>query len=73
MKAKVSETLAKFGMVRVVPPIVCEVRAIVANCPLVRRRGDAAEVASEVAEATPKIGVINVGEVSTTNFVPVPV
>ena len=72
-KAKVSETEAKLGMVKVVAPIVWEVRATFTSCPLVRSSGVAAEVASEVAEATPKTGVTKVGEVFITKVVPVPV
>jgi hypothetical protein len=73
LKVNSSTTLAKSGMVRVVAPTVWEVRATDTNCPLVSNSGDAAEVASDVAEATPRIGVTRVGLVSTTNFVPVPV
>ena len=71
MKAKVSATLAKLGMVKVVAPIVWEVRAMVANCPLVKRSGEAAEVAREVAEATPRVGVTKVGLVLKTRLVDV--
>src|SRR3989338_3540710 len=46
---------------------------MVVNWPLVRSSGEAAEVASEVAEATPKTGVTKVGEVFMTKVVPVPV
>ena len=46
---------------------------MVVNWPLVRSSGEAAEVAREVAEATPKTGVTKVGEVLTTKVVPVPV
>ena len=45
---------------------------MVANCPFVNRNGEAAVVASEVADATPKTGVTRVGEVAKTT-VPVPV
>src|SRR3989338_11328258 len=45
---------------------------MVANCPLVKSSGDAAEVASDVADATPNVGVVNVGDVALTTA-PVPV
>jgi hypothetical protein len=73
LKVNSSTTLAKSGIVRVVAPTVWEVRAIDTNCPLVSSSGDAAEVARLVALATPNTGVTNVGLVSTTNLVPVPV
>ncbi len=69
MKAKVSATLAKLGMVKVVAPIVWEVKATVTSWPLVKSSGEAAEVAREVAEATPKVGVTKVGEVEKTKLV----
>ena len=73
MKVNSSTTEAKSGMVKVVAPIVWEVRATFTSCPLVRRKGVAAEVAREVAEATPRVGVTKVGEVFITKVVPVPV
>ena len=69
MKVNSSTTEAKSGMVKVVAPIVWEVRATFTSCPLVRRKGVAAEVAREVAEATPKIGVVRAGEVEKTKLV----
>ena len=41
---------------------------MVANCPFVNRNGEAAEVAREVADATPKTGVTKVGEVALTTL-----
>jgi hypothetical protein len=60
-KANVSDTEAKSGIVNVVGFTVCDVRAIVTSLPLVKSSGEAAEVASEVAEATPIVGVVRVG------------
>ena len=71
LKTNSSTTPAKSGMVKVVAPIVWEVRAMVANCPLVSKKGEAAEVAREVAEATPKVGVTKVGLVLKTRLVDV--
>ena len=39
------------------------------SCPFVSSKGIAAEVAREVAEATPKVGVTRVGDVEKTMFV----
>ncbi len=52
--------------------MVWAVRAIFTSCPLVNSRGVAAEVAREVAEAAPRMGVTNVGLVEKTAS-PVPV
>ena len=74
MKVNSSTTPAKSGIVKVVAPMVCEVKATLTSCPLVRRKGIAAEVASDVAEATPRVGVVRIGEVENTRlvvFVPV--
>ena len=45
---------------------------MVVNWPLVKRNGEAADVANDVAEATPKTGVTSVGEVAKT-AIPLPV
>ncbi len=60
-------------MVSVVAPTVCEVRAILTNCPFVKSRGVAAEVAIDVADATPSEGVTNTGEVAKATVDPEPV
>ena len=73
VKTKVSDTLAKSGMVNVVAPTVCAVKAMLTACALVKINGVAAEVAREVAEATPRVGVTRVGLVFITNVEPVPV
>ena len=72
VKTKVSATLAKSGMVKVVPPTVWPVKAMLTNWSCVRRNGMSAEVAREVDEATPRTGVTNVG-VSAKTKAPVPV
>jgi len=66
VKAKVSTTEAKLGMVRVVAPTVWEVKAMLTSWPLVKSRGVAAEVARDVADATPKTGVTKVGVLAKT-------
>lgn len=66
-----STTLAKSGIVNVVAPIVCDVSAIVTSWPFVKSKGDAAEVARDVADATPRTGVTRVGEVENTRLVEV--
>ena len=50
LKVKVSETLAKSGIVRVVAPTVCEVRAMLVACPFVIISGMAAEVDTAVKD-----------------------
>ena len=73
VNTKLSETPAKSGMVSVVAPEVCDVRAILTACPFVRINGVAADVARDVAEATPRVGVVRTGEVAKTNAPPEPV
>jgi len=58
VKANVSLTLAKLGMVKVVAPIVWEVNAMVANCPLVNSNGEAAEVATEAKETAEEVAIL---------------
>lgn len=60
VNAKILEVPAKSLIVKVAFPIVCEAKATVISFPFVRSRGEAADVASEVAEATPKFGVTKV-------------
>ena len=46
-------------------------RAIFTSWPLVKSKGVAAEVAREVADATPRVGVTSVGLVEKTKLVEV--
>src|SRR3990167_10591418 len=72
LKVNSSSTSAKSGIVSVTPPTVCEAIVTVSSWPFVISKGDAAEGARDVAEATPSVGVVNAGDVPNTNN-PLPV